>query len=1037
MQLTRISILIVLAFCIFACGAATGAEDGTLEITVIGPDGQSVINRAVRVFWKKKPFGEDYYPTSAKRKTDAEGMFSVSLDSRVHRVTVVVKGIGFCSTGNIEIAPGRTSKVTTPRLARFATVEGRCDPKLLKPESKVWLRTESWNSAEAQFDKNGNFVLRGLTPGACSLAASGKVPLESVFLRLVPGQRLRGVVFRAKVTKVSKGVFRRHRTPPGVLKGQVTDARGKPIAGASVFAVNEYHGGLRMYRKVSRARTGKDGKYTIPDIRSGTGITVAAAFVKGRPLALRSVPYSGTWSAMFGMGGMRSVPTGPGAVKAGLPPVFRADLIVAPRGGGLDVKVLADGKPVPNALVRLEPGDWYPFFSQGWARNHGGAAPKAFFDVLRPTRKAGADGVAKFDDLPPGGYIVHAIREGKPEDLAAIAGWGIDIRPKAYLGKAEHVTVTVAKRRGLSLKVYRRVIGTKLRILDLAGNPLRKVGIGYSWESSVIGGYRSSGTNLDEKGIMSFCVDRHGLWTFESRFREAPIKSVPVRTEPYCRGRIRLAVSRLLDRPGPVDVRATRMEPGKVRIQLLGLDGKPVRGAVFNDSGIRNSPAYAASTDENGAVTFPNMATMSYRLYAAPADPVTPVIIMKTTLKDAVLRRQIMFPSVEARTEANKTVKIIMRLQKAGFVRGKLKLKTPIDLSKYSVQHSAHRGGFMVPTHVDLDRKTGEFLCGPVVPGKLTLWLWYHPGGNRHNVCVATRKIDVKPGAVERVELAPLPKKQHKPVGLMVNWSPVRGKVLMADGKTPAYGARVQKFVPGTDSPVSGAVTGADGTFLTTGLSIWSSARGRITGPKLTVPVVVAWLPGRCGPTVLPTEPRQKGLVKIVLPPPVGVTGKVTVGGKSAAGLKATIRVVAVDDSKKALPWVYAIKATPDADGQFRLDGLVPGKYRVQASLDNIWVSKTIVLNVTKAGAKGIELDILALGEPIEVKVLGEDGKPLPNEEVKPVLPSGPLTDIIHHGNLTSDAEGKVRLEGLPAGKHLLKIVRTGRTQEITIPALR
>src|SRR5207247_5598637 len=105
-------------------------------------------------------------------------------------------------------------------------------------------------------------------------------------------------------------------------------ARGKAVEGADVYAIVSYHGGIRMYEKVKRARTNRQGRWEI----KGEG---GLMFFSGHLLVH----------------------------KAGHPPAAvllkkqggrKYDLVLPSRGGGLEVRVLRDGKPLAKAAVKLD-----------------------------------------------------------------------------------------------------------------------------------------------------------------------------------------------------------------------------------------------------------------------------------------------------------------------------------------------------------------------------------------------------------------------------------------------------------------------------------------------------------------------------------------------------------------------------------------------------------------------------------------------------------------------------------------------------------
>src|SRR5439155_4350911 len=110
-------------------------------------------------------------------------------------------------------------------------------------------------------------------------------------------------------------------------KGTVRDPAGRAVAGASVWAVAVYHGGLRMYEKVKGVTTDAEGRY---EIRGEGGLQMFSASVvghmAGKPPAWAWLPESDPWGSA-----PEEAPSG------------SVDLVVPDRGGRLDVTVVKNG----------------------------------------------------------------------------------------------------------------------------------------------------------------------------------------------------------------------------------------------------------------------------------------------------------------------------------------------------------------------------------------------------------------------------------------------------------------------------------------------------------------------------------------------------------------------------------------------------------------------------------------------------------------------------------------------------------------------
>src|SRR5262249_2239674 len=133
-----------------------------------------------------------------------------------------------------------------------------------------------------------------------------------------------------------------------------------------------------------------------------------------------------------------------------------------------------------------------------------------------------------------------------------------------------------------------------------------------------------------------------------------------------------------------------------------------------------------------------------------------------------------------------------------------------------------------------------------------------------------------------------------------------------------------------------------------------------------------------------------------------------------------------------------SIKVNAAADGTFELAGLTPGDYRVQATLDDIWLSASIPLVVTEKGMKKqpIRLNMAAPGGPSVVELIDAKGRPAAERRLRLVRPSGPLTDELWPMELSSDGAGIVQIPPLETGKHEITIPGTDIKAKLIVPSL-
>ena len=135
------------------------------------------------------------------------------------------------------------------------------------------------------------------------------------------------------------------------------------------------------------------------------------------------------------------------------------------------------------------------------------------------------------------------------------------------------------------------------------------------------------------------------------------------------------------------------------------------------------------------------------------------------------------------------------------------------------------------------------------------------------------------------------------------------------------------------------------------------NASDQIAGQPSEEPLVVAWRPGRNGIAAVPaSRVDASGRLRIDLPPPLVLHGRVTVGGNSFSGRLGIVQVIAIHEGHGLVGGLCRQEVSADADGNFELAGLTPGTYQLQATLDNIWLSKSVRVMVDRRSS-GVEAD--------------------------------------------------------------------------------
>jgi hypothetical protein len=183
------------------------------------------------------------------------------------------------------------------------------------------------------------------------------------------------------------------------------------------------------------------------------------------------------------------------------------------------------------------------------------------------------------------------------------------------------------------------------------------------------------------------------------------------------------------------------------------------------------------------------------------------------------------------------------------------------------------------------------------------------------------RWLEVSSGAVVEVELEP-PGAPPEPGTAL----PGQGAASLRDviaampsglaeraGGGPAAGARALLFMPGIAEPTAVGVADGAGRLTWGGLPFGGDGGAR----TLDHPTAVVWIPGATGAAFAEVIAGQP--VRVTLPAPLHVAGRVTLGGGQFEGRNARVRVVASPQGREVFTEVLSVEASVEADGRFTL----------------------------------------------------------------------------------------------------------------------
>ena len=200
-------------------------------------------------------------------------------------------------------------------------------------------------------------------------------------------------------------------------------------------------------------------------------------------------------------------------------------------------------------------------------------------------------------------------------------------------------------------------------------------------------------------------------------------------------------------------------------------------------------------------------------------------------------------------------------------------------------------------------------------------------------------------------------------------------------------------------------------------------------------PTIAAWMPGLAGPVVAGVEPDKP--LRLVLPAPAVASGRVTFGGRRIEGRNARVRVVAAAEGRGALAVAFGRKATSDPDGRFHVPGLAPGRYVVQASRDDIWLSKSVPIVVEPGkDTAPIDLNIPEPGATVALDLVDERNRPIPGLSFAIRRPEGPLAAALPMAYRT-DERGSAIVRGLEAGSQSIVAEGDPKPHAFAVPPSR
>lgn len=842
--------------------------------------------------------------------------------------------------------------------------------------------------------------------------------------------------------------------------GQVLNPDGTPCNGAVVHILHRFNNGMRYCEDVTKTSTDNSGRFKIfgrfgalYTHRESSGlmesdITVVVTY-PGRPNIFGTAVLdedSRRFRTLFPDGTCDSAKPPDSSGKHATrddPRGFQIDFVFPQAVGSLLLHVLSETPRTKRISPRLLPRSWDRVSPLLVARLTGDLSDYPRMDCPITSQSGGTYVIR---NLPAGEYTVTCNEPGWLPGWLSFRGpfSSFPWTQEPLYRRLESVPVKAGMTTEVTLiPAEGNFMKTPVEVLDFEGIPIHEMLI----EKSGVNFNYSKIEKMSTTDTCELVLDAIGINRFRVIYPPYPYlsHSIPVTHEHGETAWLSVGRSRIYSHTATIETRLTeQFRFGAIEIALdsTETDVSGVEVVVESDSWfthMKDDPQkfvkYIVSKDQ--VAQHPCQGVRDGRIKVLKPHAAGPTLAWST--KAEQLSGITLYPPHGFRVDFNQTVSVHLKREPVAYFEAEL-ITRPESSGHHFRCHIVARN--RTNAVVLFDSTSLKILAGPFFCETAELVVYEQSDVNGKFIGSYKFPLTLKPGQFTKEHLQLLDYAHKAGDSVSLQW-PVHHGVIQDHLGRGVPNATVYLFEPNRLNfwkMVGGAHSGPEGEFYLAprGDRGWTTRREALRGH--TGYTLLAFYPGFCGTVIREIHETQQTQPILKLPPPRFCRGQLHVGGMTDLSRACIVSVRA--EYQHADPFIAqcnSLSTSCDDLGNFCLAGLTPGTYEVQASMDGLWLSESKMLIVPSDGPEelsAVQLEMDEPGDVVYIRFVDTSGHPISGEHVIVNHPKGPLNALYEDWVWDTDYNGKVRVEGLPAGTHEIRIEGREQCWTASIPSV-